>query len=413
MPGAAIDARQPEAPFSGEPSLKIRVKPPLTTDMREDPKSKGIWRWLGLGGQPPEGATQEAEVEASPQTVEPRDPRERRRRQLLNDIGSFLVTHRLEVNSFTLAVAHDVLTGADAKLARLFEERLVSRQPVTMHWLEDACRASGRHDGIAQLGALMIKLEHSIHDFGQTTVAAKIAANDYNSALEQHVDELEQVSKAGVVITELAHIARVMLDRTREIEKEMSRSELQTRALQRSLDEARRSAEVDHLTGLPNRRAFDNVLEREQCAAIDTGEPLCVAICDIDNFKRVNDTHGHEAGDRVIRAVAQTLAKISNDKCHVARHGGEEFVIVFRGKTLEEAWQALDDARQVMAERRLVNRATDVPFGRITFSGGVADVFAHASPREALRAADDALYAAKAGGRNCIAKAGEAIRAAA
>jgi diguanylate cyclase len=282
-----------------------------------------------------------------------------------------------------------------------------------MHWLEDACRSSGRNEGVAQLDALMVKLEHSIQDFGTTTLAAKSAANEYNSALEQHVNELEQVSKAGIVITELANIARMMLDRTREIEKEMSRSEMQTRSLQRSLDEARRSAEVDHLTGLPNRRAFENVLERENVSAIEAAEPMCVAICDIDHFKRVNDTHGHEAGDRVIRAVAQTLSKISNDKCHVARHGGEEFVILFRGKTIEEAWSLLDRTREAMAERRLVNRATDVPFGRITFSGGVADIFGHATPREALKAADDALYAAKAAGRNCIVKDTSLARAAA
>jgi diguanylate cyclase len=380
-----------------------------------DAKSKGILGWFGLGaGQradDPEGL--EAGNDASPASAAPEDPRERRRRQLLDDVGSFLITHRLEVNLFTLGIAHDILTGADPKLARLLEERLISRRPVTMHWLEDACRTSGRNDGMARLDALMVKLENSIQDFGKTTFTARSAANDYNSALEQHVNELEQVSKAGVVITELANIARLMLDRTREIEKEMNRSEMQTRALQRSLDEARRSAEVDHLTGLPNRRAFDTALERETSAAIDAGEPMCVAICDIDNFKRVNDTHGHEAGDRVIRAVAQTLAKISNDACHVARHGGEEFVILFRGKTLEEACQVLDGAREAMAERRLVNRATDIPFGRITFSGGVADVFAHASPREAMKAADDALYAAKAGGRNCIAKEGELARQAA
>jgi diguanylate cyclase len=188
---------------------------------------------------------------------------------------------------------------------------------------------------------------------------------------------------------------------------------MQTRTLQRSLDEARRSAELDHLTGLPNRRAFENVLEHEYAEALAANEPLCVAICDIDHFKRVNDTHGHEAGDRVIRAVAQSLARISNANCHVARHGGEEFVILFRGKTIEEGWRILDEARDAMADRRLVNRATDVPFGRVTFSGGIADVFAHANPREALKAADDALYVAKASGRNCIVKGEEQAREAA
>ena len=86
-------------------------------------KSKGILRWLGLGTGPQAGEEIETAVKAAETSapVEQEDPRERRRRQLLTDIGSFLLTHHLEVNAFTLAIAHDVLTGADPKLACLLE----------------------------------------------------------------------------------------------------------------------------------------------------------------------------------------------------------------------------------------------------------------------------------------------------
>lgn len=389
------------------------VSLPLTSFMTaHDPrlgrKQGGILRWLGIGAEAAEHHSLESDTEQPPaEPAPPEDRRERSRRQLLSDISSFLLTHRLEINPYTLAIAHDVITGSDPRLASEIEKRVAARQPVTLDWLEEAGRHSGRGDGIAQLNAMMSRLETSIEAFGKTTTAARSATTEYNSALEAHVSELEQVSKAGVVISELATIARVMLDRTREIEHEMSRSEMQTRALQSSLDEARRSAEVDHLTGLPNRRGFDAMFEAELAAAVASGEALCVAFCDIDNFKRVNDTHGHDAGDRVLRAVAQTLAKISDDRCHVARHGGEEFVVVLRGKPLDDAWRILDEARDAMGERRLINRATDVPFGKITFSGGVADVRAHREPREALKAADDALYVAKNSGRNRIVKAGD------
>lgn len=366
-------------------------------------ESRGFLGWLGFG---PGGRAADP-VDADEDMLPPAsaDPRERRRRQLLDDVGSFLMAHRLEINPYTLAIAHAVITGGDQRLARQIEDRVAARKPVTLDWLEEVGRRIGRNDGAAQLDALMQRLEESLEEFTSTTRAARSATQDYNSALEAHVGELQQVSKAGVMISELATIAKVMLERTREIETDMHRSEMQTMALQSSLEEARRNAEMDHLTGLPNRRAFENVLEKEIETAKAIGEPLCVAFCDIDNFKRVNDTHGHEAGDRVLRAVAQTLARISDDRCHVARHGGEEFVVLLRGKTIDEAWRTLDEARGTMADRRLVNRATDVPFGRITFSCGVADLLAYPGKGEALKAADDALYDAKNSGRNCVIKA--------
>ena len=356
-------------------------------------------RWLGFGSQTP---VHQVHDEKQGEDLANLDPRERRRRQLLSDVGSFLITHRLEVNPYTLAIAHDVITGADQRLARQIEIRVAAREPVTVEWLEEVGRGSVTGDGSAALNAMMAKLESSLTEFAQTTISARSATNEYSTALEAQVSELEQVGKAGVVISELASIAKVMLERTREIEQEMTRSEMQTRALQSSLDDARRKAELDHLTGLPNRRAFECALEKELAAAKASAEPLCVAFVDIDHFKKVNDTHGHEAGDRVLKAVAQTLNKISNDRCHVARHGGEEFVILIRGKGLEDAWGILDVARAAMAERRLVNRATDMPFGKVTFSGGIADVFAYAEPRQAHKAADEALYVAKAKGRDCI-----------
>lgn len=99
---------------------------------------------------------------------------------------------------------------------------------------------------------------------------------------------------------------------------------------------------------------------------------------------------------------AELLQQISNDNCHVARHGGEEFVVLFRGKTQQEAWERLDAMRVNFGERRFVNRSNEKPIGHITFSGGIADVFAHSNPRSALRAADQALYRAKQEGRNRI-----------
>ena len=320
---------------------------------------------------------------------------------LIDEITDFHHAHGLGVSSDSLAFAYDLITGSDPRLAGLVSRRLREQLPIDGAWIEET-RKTARDEDTRSIATLRERLEKSIHDFSKTTRDARSATSDYQTVLQVHVDELSAVNKAGEVITELANVAKAMLDRTRDIEDRMARSERETRQLQRRLEEAKRSAEVDHLTGLPNRRAFEAVLEKEYAETRRSREALCVAFCDIDKFKAIIDLHGHDAGDRVLKLVAKTLSEISDDRCHVARHGGEEFVVLFRGKTAREAKEELDETRQSLASRNLVNRANDTPFGTVSFSAGVADVFAYANTRAALKAADEALYHAKEHGRNRI-----------
>jgi diguanylate cyclase len=356
----------------------------------------GLLGWFGFGPRP-------ADPVAAPGAAAPQQPERRGALQSrqLEEIGNFLALHKIEVTPLALTTAWTYLTGADSKVVRAIDRQIQTRQPITIAWLEENL-ADTNGDDLALLTQLMERLESSIDEFGKTSRDAHNATSDYQSALEEHVNELTQVTKAGEVISELATIAKVMLRRTRDIEKQMLRSEAQTRALRRRLDEARRSAEEDHLTGLPNRRSFEATYAEQYRLARAATETLSVAFCDIDHFKAINDTHGHEAGDRVLKLVADCFARISGDHCHVARHGGEEFVMLIRGAAPGDAFDKLDRLRQELADRRLVNRATEQPFGQVSFSAGIADVFECGDPRTALRAADAALYRAKQNGRNRV-----------
>ena len=372
----------------------------MTAHDPEIGRASGILGWLGFG---------QRRSDAVPTEPEPATHRPERRSALqwrqLDEIGRFLIAHKLEVNARTLTAGWNYLTGTDTQTVRLIDKQIQQRLPITAEWLETNLGSEGPAEDLALLAQLMERLQSSIDEFGKTSREAHSATTEYHTALEEHVSELEHNSKAGSVIVDLAAIAKVMLRRTRNMERQMLRSEAQTRALRRRLDEARRSAEEDHLTGLPNRRAFEATFAEEYRLARAATEPLCVAFCDIDHFKAINDTHGHDAGDRVLKLVAESFARISNDRCHVARHGGEEFVMLLRGETLEVVAGRLDQLREQLSERRLVNRATDQPFGQVTFSAGVADVFASGDPRTALRAADAALYRAKQSGRNRVEQA--------
>ncbi|QCI92702.1 diguanylate cyclase [Novosphingobium sp. EMRT-2] len=369
---------------------------------------KARWlAWLGLaheehadsssaGAHPEEGA---AHFYRDPTPQEVWLPAKRR---MLGKITDFLIDHDLDVLPFTLGVAYDCVTGASPRLAQLILERTEAGQLVNLRWLEEVAREHDNDKSTEVLTSLMNRLERSLDELGETTAGARSATSEYNSALREHFDELEEASETNAVISRLAKLTEAMIDRTHQIEKQLCESEQRTRELQRTLDETRQVANHDHLTGLPNRRAFEHLLEREYREALASGEALAIAFCDIDHFKRINDVHGHPAGDRVLKFVAESLDKISDARCYVARHGGEEFAVLFRGITVEKAYRKLDATREEIAQRRLVNRVTDLPFGSVTFSAGLADLFSYADKSAALKAADEALYVAKESGRNQI-----------
>lgn len=324
------------------------------------------------------------------------------RLDLINSISSFLIDHGLAITARNLIAAHSAYSGLNPTLGLRIAARMEAMEPITQQWLDEAYGHDDDEFNDAAVEELVSALQKNLSDFSKSTKSARNETKDYGDTLQQHIDDLERGRDGGVMITDIIGLTRAMLDRSRKAETELRERELEARSLRRSLETARRDAEIDYLTGLPNRRAFVTLLDRHYREALAELQSLVVAFCDIDHFKRVNDTHGHEAGDRVIKAVAEMLATISDDNCHVARHGGEEFVMLFRDVTLSEAEARLNRARELVATRRFRNRDTDQPFGQITFSGGLTDVSRHDGPEAALAAADAALYRAKEGGRNRI-----------
>jgi diguanylate cyclase (GGDEF)-like protein len=156
-------------------------------------------------------------------------------------------------------------------------------------------------------------------------------------------------------------------------------------------------AGTDSLTGLLNRRAFEDILERELERIQGSDGSLAVLLLDIDHFKKVNDAQGHSAGDEVLRRVCGALQTGTRPMDAVARYGGEEFVMLVRGRTLEQA--------EEMAERLRADIAALIrlPGGlKVTASIGVAASAGGDTPEEILRRCDEALYESKRGGRNRV-----------
>ena len=159
------------------------------------------------------------------------------------------------------------------------------------------------------------------------------------------------------------------------------------------LEQVQRLAATDGLTKIANRRTFEATLEREVARATRSAEHVSLVMVDIDHFKSLNDTHGHQAGDEVLRNVAAALAIECRDFDTPARYGGEEFAVVLPGCAPEEALKIAERLRAAVSAAPSI-----VP---ITASAGVATFPGHAGDADTLvRAADDALYESKRAGRD-------------
>lgn len=158
----------------------------------------------------------------------------------------------------------------------------------------------------------------------------------------------------------------------------------------------------DSLTGLLTHARLKEQIKIEVARAHREGIPLTLAMLDLDHFKAINDTHGHAAGDQVIKACAHLLRQRLRQSDSIGRYGGEEFVVILPDCTIEAAVQLLEDIRRRLQTIRFVRDHTDFS---VSLSGGVATMQDHPHPSDLLEAADRAMYRAKQSGRNrlCVA----------
>lgn len=167
--------------------------------------------------------------------------------------------------------------------------------------------------------------------------------------------------------------------------------------LRERLQDERNQAMIDPLTGIPNRLAYNERLEQEFARWRRYGSPLTLAVWDVDKFKAVNDTYGHQAGDKVLTVIAKLLHKQIRETDFVARFGGEEFVLLLPETGLEASTVATEHLRKSVESTEFHFRGKRVP---ITISCGMSEFQPGDSPEQVFERADKALYEAKDSGRN-------------
>ena len=314
-------------------------------------------------------------------------------------IGAFLSDQKLGPEPAYYNFAYNVLSHPDGPIAKAVAELTddgvrLSRSDIES--LGGAVRAGSasepEDDGAGRARALVAETQAHVEGLADVVRAMHDETRDFGRDLAEHAEAMRRAGPAPGM-AELARITGAMLARIAESEHRLAEATRETEELRAKLAEARVVARRDPLTGLPNRRAF------EEAFAAKRGGRLCLALCDVDRFKRINDEFGHGVGDRVLTAIADTL-RVSCDGQVVARHGGEEFAVLIEGLTLERAAELLEDARGGVSAKRFRSRETDRLIGRVTMSVGLTAIERDEELEEACARADRFLYTAKSTGRD-------------
>jgi diguanylate cyclase len=222
------------------------------------------------------------------------------------------------------------------------------------------------------------------------------------SAIERMV-EIEDIRELKRELTrEVQALRHAVADRQKDESKHYDRLTTRVASLEESLARARAEAATDALTGVPNRGAFDLTLREWLTRASRGGQGFCLAMVDLDNFKVINDTHGHPVGDRVLMAAARLLAGGVEQGELVARYGGEEFALLFAPPSASHARARLTALQRKVAPAYEYDLGGERRFLTFTFSAGVTEYASGDTPETIVKRADEALYDAKRRGKNRV-----------
>jgi diguanylate cyclase len=304
--------------------------------------------------------------------------------------GSWIIA---QVDTVRDAVRDNADRRSLAAARTLLQQALVTQRAITL----------GRRDALSALRDLLP------HLVGQMSLIGS-RSDEFGSTLVGHMQALsEAVSLEGitdrvrVLLADTRTMHQAVDDARRDLDGHSAHAqalESEVERLERELAQASERLLTDHLTRTANRAGLERAFDRAIAGLRGTGDPLAIALLDIDDFKKVNDALGHQAGDGALRHLAGLLQSKVRSGDTVARYGGEEFVILLPGMTDVQAREMLVRVQRELTRDVYLYESRQI---FITFSAGTTRVDPQDSLGTALGRADDAMYQAKNAGKNCVA----------
>lgn len=418
-----VDYLRAQADRSGNPSSSALVDDPQALMLRDL-----LTRTLTLAvasllqGVPP--LAQEAETLG-------RSIKDAHSEQALNEISAQLkqLCFKIELKSGDMAEQHDMLMRLFKLLLENVNELLDDDSWIRGQIASVQSLLNGPMDDIALREVMrslkdviykqsvlkdsLTEAKHSVRNMMESFIGSlgEIASttDNYHRKIDQYSRQLAETTdtgKVGRILDEVMKETRITQTEALRshaailaARKSVEEAEARIHALENKLEQMSELVREDQLTGSLNRRGLEDVFEREIARADRKAAPLCIAMLDLDDFKKINDKYGHSAGDEALIHLVRIIKHTLRTMDVIARFGGEEFMIVLPDTELEEAVQTVTRVQRELTKQIFMHNHTRL---LMTFSAGVAQRREAEDQQSLIKRADIALYAAKKAGKNRV-----------
>jgi diguanylate cyclase len=316
--------------------------------------------------------------------------------------------HPAAFNPLTFTLWYEYAASINPELITALDLALTKPAPIDdalVHKLYEEHIVSVDAEAVERIGVDMERLMRSVvHTASQTGHHAGAFGAQLTGLTEAlAANDAEALAPK---LSEVLASASVMKNSVDSLQKKVSASQEEIARLRGDLERARGEALLDPMTGIFNRRGFEQKLQALITGNRTSDDTHCLVMLDIDHFKKVNDTHGHLMGDRVIQAVGEILRVSVTQEAHAAaRYGGEEFAILMPSASVDQSASLAESVRERTKAIKIRKRDTQEVLFSVTLSGGVASLQPGDDAAALIARADAALYQAKQTGRDRVVRA--------
>ncbi len=317
---------------------------------------------------------------------------------------AFLSKNQVPPSPLNYRLAYDYVSGRNREMETVLEEAVSKLDSEKQELLWEIYKRFFIQDNTA-LEKLRNDLRLVISGIQSEFKQSGGELNNFSTQLEQFSSVLNTQGSTADISAEVQKMiagTNSMAKTQNSLDAKMTYMQDEVESLRKELEQIKEESLTDALTGIANRKAFDETLDKSITEAKEQSSALSMLLIDIDHFKKFNDTFGHLVGDKVLRYVGSSLKNCVKGQDFPARYGGEEFSVILPHTSHIGAKVIAEQIRKTISAKELKDKAKNKNFGKITASIGVAEFAEDETAETFIQRCDKALYKAKENGRNRV-----------